>query len=333
MTDDDFKPTRMKLATITGFIEKFIAESTDKSKETRGTYRRALREFTVFFSRDRLFMFRTRDVLRYRDYLSRVKELREISISTYMTALRRFCQYLADTGVIESNPAKLVTGGRRPKSHSRTFLTLQEVDALLNSIETDSVAGLRDRAIIYVMLGCACSELEISHADAGDLKKTGDTWTLYVQGKGKTVKDEPVEVPEAAAVAIELYHKSLDVEITPSWPLFASRSNRTLNRRMSIRGIRESISQRLKSSNVKRGRDLKLTPFSLRHTAGILMAEAGYSVEDVMKRMRIEWRPTAQLYFKQKGALRSEKTPESAALIDIKPQISDIQNSASKADK
>lgn len=318
MTDDDFKPTRMKLIAITELIERFIAESTDKSKETRGTYRRALREFTLFFSRDRLFMFRVRDVMRYREYLLHVKELQKISIATYMTALRRFCQYLTDTGIIEKNPAKLVTGGCRPKSHSRAYLTLQEVEVLLNSIETDSVAGLRDRAIIYVMLGCACSELEISHADAGDLKKTGDTWTLYVQGKGKTVKDEPIEVPKAAAVAVELYHKSLGVEITPSWPLFASRSNRALNRRMSIRGIRESISQRLKSSNVKRGRDLILTPFSLRHTAGILMAEAGYSIEDVMKRMRIEWRPTAQLYFKQKGALHSEEMPGSSAFIEIK---------------
>ncbi len=75
---------------------------------------------------------------------------------------------------------------------------------------------------------------------------------------------------------------------------------------MSIRGVREAIGQRLKNSGVKKGRDLKLTPFSLRHTAGILLAEAGTPVEELMRRMRIEWRPTAMLYYKQKGKLAND---------------------------
>ena len=315
MIDDTFEPVRMKLSAVAELIDKFIAESTDKSKETRGTYQRALREFVTFFATDRLFMFRVRDVERYRTYLLTTKKLQEISVATYLTALRRFCQYLVTAGIIEKNPAKRVQGGRRPTAHSRVFLTLNEVDMLLGSIETETTAGLRDRAIIHTMLGCALSELEISRAEAGDLKKVGNKSVLYVQGKGKSVKDEPVEVPKAAIEAIETYHKSLGFDIAPSQPLFASRSNRSRNRHMSIRGIREAISQRLKASNVKQGRDLKLTPFSLRHTAGILLAEAGYSVEDVMKRMRIEWRPTAQLYFKQKGLLRSENKPEKSALV------------------
>lgn len=315
MIEDNFAPVRMKLSTVVELIGKFIAESTDKSKETRGTYQRALKEFITFFSTDRLFMYRVRDVQRYREYLLKTKKLQEISIATYMTALRRFCQYLVTTGVLEKNPAKRVQGGRRPTAHSRTFLTLREIDMLLDSIETDTIAGLRDRAIIHTMVGCACSELEISRADAGDLKKIGSRWILYVQGKGRTVKDEPIDVPEATMKTIEAYQKALGGNLQPTFPLFASRSNRTLNQRMSIRGLRETISQRLKQSNVKQGRDLKLTPFSLRHTAGILLAEAGYTVEEVMKRMRIEWRPTAQLYFKQKGLLHSERAPGKTDLV------------------
>jgi hypothetical protein len=41
-----------------------------------------------------------------------------------------------------------------------------------------------------------------------------------------------------------------------------------------------------------------------------MMAESGATPEEIMKRMRIEWRPTAMLYFKQKGKLHSEFTPE-----------------------
>ena len=40
------------------------------------------------------------------------------------------------------------------------------------------------------------------------------------------------------------------------------------------------------------------------------MAERGATPEEIMKRMRIEWRPTAMLYFKQKVKLHSEYMPE-----------------------
>ena len=86
---------------------------------------------------------------------------------------------------------------------------------------------------------------------------------------------------------------------------------------MSIRGIRETISVHLQNSKVKRGRDLKLTPFSLRHTAGILLAEQGATPEEIMKRMRIEWRPTAMLYFRQRGKLKSQNSALTADLISV----------------
>ena len=143
-----------------------------------------------------------------------------------------------------------------------------------------------------------------------DFTKDKHKWKLRVQGKGKSVKSEIVDVPPQTAEAIHNYVESRG-ELQPHQPLFASNSNRTKHKNMSVRGIREAISIRLEASNVKQGRDLRLTPFSLRHTAGILMAESGFSVEQVMERMRIEWRPTALLYFKQAGLLHSETKPDS----------------------
>jgi integrase/recombinase XerC len=310
MIEDNFTPVKMKLSVLTGYVDSFIESYASKSKETQAGYKRTLKEFVYFFTTDRLFQFRVKDVERYKKYLLKTKKMQEISVASYLTSLRRLCQFLVETGVLEKNPAKRVQGGRRPTEHARSFLTLAEIDQLLKSIEDTTNSGLRDKALILTMLGCACSETDLTRAQIGDLKKTDKHWTLSVQGKGKSIKDEAITVPKTTMDAIDAYLKSRGADLPPEAPLFLSYSNRTLHQSMSIRGIREAINLRLKSSNVKRGRDLKLTPFSLRHTAGIMMAESGATPEEIMKRMRIEWRPTAMLYFKQKGKLHSEFTPE-----------------------
>ncbi len=302
MIDTRLKPVKLTLKELVDHYDGFLEDCQKKSPETRATYQRALRNFIQWFPVDKRFMFRVRDVERYKRYLIDRRGLQNVSVATYMTSLRRFCQYLIDIGVLEGNPAGRVVGGRRPSSHSRTFLTVEETERLLETVDRHSLQGARDFAIIRLMLGCALSERECLLADVGDVRRdAGGRTVVTVQGKGRTVKDETVEVPREARQAIEDYlrmrfdhHDDRDAAA----PLFASLSNRTQGRRMTARGIREAVNRWLRASGVKGDRDRRLTPFSLRHTAGVLLVDAGASVEEVMRRMRIEWRPTAQLYFK-----------------------------------
>jgi integrase/recombinase XerC len=308
MIPDEFPAVKMKQ------IQAFGDADDGRSKGTRVSYRRSLNEFVRFFVLDRRFMFRVRDVERYKEYLLKKKKMKELSAATYMTALRRFLQFLVERGVLEKNAAKRVQGGKRPTAHFRSFLMLPEIDRLLGSIETDTHVGLRDRGIIRVMLGCACAEIEIASMDVGDLQKrttnNKDEWVLTVQGKGKSVKDEEIPVPLATVRDLERYFQTrLSADkpaLRPEEPMFISYSNRSRNARITLRGLREAVMQRLKDSGVKHDSLRQLTPFSLRHTAGVLLVEQGASVEELMHRMRIDWRPTAMLYFKQKGKLGSE---------------------------
>lgn len=320
MINDTFPTIRMTLPALIAHLQAFLSSLSEKSKETRGTYERSLKEFIQFFALDRKFFFRVRDVERYKEHLVKRKNMQEVSVATYMTALRRFCQHLVDTGILEKNPAKRVQGGRRPTAHTRTFLTLAEIEQLLSSIELTTPVALRDRALIQTMLGCACSELELSNANVGDLYQQGRSWRLNVLGKGKSIKDETIPVPLETVRVIQEY---LQIRLVngqvpePDAPMFLSYSNRSREARMTIRGVREAIVQRLQASGIKKGRDRKLTPFSLRHTAGILLVESGATPEELMLRMRIEWRPTAMLYFQQKGKLHSEHSKAAGALIDL----------------
>lgn len=303
MRDDSLQPVKLSLKEVVEFYDGFLKECERKSQETRGTYQRALREFLAWFAVDKRFQFRTRDVERYKRYLADRKRLQAVSIATYISALRRFCQYLIDIKVLAGNPARRVVGGARPTRHSRAYLTAEELAALLVSIDQTDLAGLRDYAIIRLMIDAALSEKEIMHADVGDILRDGGSVRMRVQGKGRRSKDEIVALPSTALEAIDSYlarRCAPDVPV-PDLPLVASLSNRTMGTRMTPRGIRSAVNKWLQSSGVKQNRDRRLTPFSLRHTAALLMIDEGATVEDLMRRMRIEWEPTAVLYFKLRG--------------------------------
>ncbi|CUT04505.1 tyrosine-type recombinase/integrase [Candidatus Chrysopegis kryptomonas] len=305
MIRDEFKPVVMSFEELNQHFENFANELSSKREDTKGTYTRALREFLKWFAVDKKFRFLVEDVQRYRDYLTHIKKLSPVSVSTYLTALRRFCEYLKTIGVIEKNPAKRIPGNKRPTSHSREFLTWEEIDMLLSSVERKDEAGYRDYAMIKMMLGCAMSELELSNADVGDLKVVNNQYIIYVQGKGKDVKDEAVPVPDDVVKALHDYFtiRSKRQPVEPDQPMFVSLGPKSMGERLTNKGIRIIISEYLKKSGVKKGRNRKLTPYSLKHTAAMIMVENGATPEELKKRLRLGSIETAMIYFRQKGKL------------------------------
>jgi integrase/recombinase XerC/integrase/recombinase XerD len=266
--------------------------------ETRGTYGRALREFVRWYARERGGRITTADVERYKRHLTSVKRLSAVSVSTYLTALRRFCDYLVRRRVIQENPAIPVGGNSRPRLHSRAALTQAEVDVLLAVVDKSDERGLRDFAFIKLMLGCALSEIEIIRADSEDRLGSPDGATLRVQGKGRVEKDQAVLLAPDVAAALDAY-LALRPGLGPQDPLFASAGNRTRGKRMTTRGVRDRVSDYLVRAGLKGDSRRRITPYSLRHTAALLMAEEGASADEIRDRMRLGSVATAMLYINQ----------------------------------
>ncbi len=287
--------SRRALAT---HFDGFVRSLRNRRPETRGTYQRALREFVRWFSQDREFRFRVNDVRRYKRYLTRKRKLSEVSVSTYLTALRRFCEYLVNGRVLPSNPAREVGGNSRPQSHSRAVLTGDDLERLLATVQRSDERSYRDYVIIRLMIDCALSEIEIVRADVGDLHTDPPDTFLLVQGKGRTRKDARVTLPADLVKSIDEY-LVLRPDRTPSKPLFVSAGNRTRGRRMTTRGIRDRVNRYLEESGIKQGRLREVTPYSLRHTAAVLMAAGGASADEIRRRMRLGSVATAMLYINQ----------------------------------
>jgi integrase/recombinase XerC len=300
-TDDGSAALQLTLGELERRIEDFLKEYLKgKSPETVGTYRRSLNEFERWFVQQKgRFRFTRKGVEDYKQYLMQTRGLHQVSVSTYLTALRRLCQYLVDIGLLQENPARAVKGNRRPGSHSRSVLTQQEISLLLDALDATTQIGKRDQAIIYLMLFGGLSEIEITRADVKDLEQTLMGWYLRVQGKGHTVKDQQVPVDPQVMDKIRLY---LDTRrrIRPEDPLFVSHGHRSEGKRLNTRSVRSRINQHLREAGVKRR---GVTPHSLTHTAALIWLNDGMSLEEVKQRMRHGTLDTTMIYFKKQGLL------------------------------
>lgn len=282
---------------IDDFAKEYLKE---KSPETAGTYRRSLNEFERWFSRASVdFRFTVDDVEAYKGYLMGERKLHQVSVSTYLTALRRFCQYLMDIGMLSDNPARAVKGNRRPNTHSRAVLTTAEIDQLLDQMERVSQIGLRDVAIINLMLFAGLSEIELIRANVQDLEQTLLGWFLRVQGKGRTVKDQQVPIDPPVMEQVQAYLATRQ-RVHPEHPLFVSHGHRSEGQRLNTRSVRSRINLHLKEAGIKRR---GVTPHSLTHTAALLWLNNGMSLEEVRQRMRHGTLETTMIYFKKQGLL------------------------------
>ncbi|MDX1440790.1 MAG: site-specific integrase, partial [Rubricoccaceae bacterium] len=217
---------------INGFVTEFLE---GKSPETIGTYRRSLHEFERWFAaRKGRFGFAEKDVEAYRTYLAEERELSEASVATYLTALRRLCEYMVSRGELEKNPADNVRGNRRPAKHTRDVLTEEEVAELFEEVDGDSILEKRDRAMLSLMVHAGLSEIELVRADYEDLEQTLLGWFLRVQGKGRKTKDAQVALDEPVVEALQDYIRARG-GVAPDAPLLVSHGHRSDGERLQTR--------------------------------------------------------------------------------------------------
>lgn len=285
-------------STISAFLDEYLH---DRGAETIGTYRRSLNEFIRWFSHPRSdFRFRVEDIEAYKTYLMSERKLSQVSVSTYLTALRRLCDFMVATGQLPENPAKQVKGNRRPSEHTRAVLSEAEVDRLLASFDQVTQMGKRDQAIMYMMLFAGLGEIEIVRADLADLNQhDSGGWYLRVQGKGRSDKDQLVPIDPPVMDKIRLY---LDTRgrIRPEEPIFVSHGHRSDGERLNTRSVRGRINHWLELAEIKRA---GITPHSLTHTAALIWLRQGMTVEELKIRMRHGTFDTTMIYLRKEAGI------------------------------
>ncbi|MGH7792291.1 MAG: tyrosine-type recombinase/integrase [Thermodesulfobacteriota bacterium] len=282
-------------------INRFI-EALDRRETTKETYLKALREFAKWLAGGTPLILTSHDIQRYKDFLVS-KNLSPTSLSTYLTSVRRFYDYLISVEMVTENPAKKIRGSGRPQRHLRDPLSHDEVENLLSAIDPSTVVGLRDWSMITLMIRCGLSEIEIVRASAGDIKVKGGKQVIFVQGKNQDKKDEYVILTPPAQEALEKYLEARG-KTKEDEPLFWGVGNRARGERITTRAIRERVNYYLNLAGLKRK---GITPYSLRHTAALLAIESGAAVSEVKQMLRHKTIDSTLVYFEESEELKRKK--------------------------
>ncbi|HEX9830449.1 MAG TPA: tyrosine-type recombinase/integrase [Thermodesulfobacteriota bacterium] len=282
-------------------INRFI-EALDRRETTKETYLKALREFAKWLAGGTPLILTSHDIQRYKDFLVS-KNLSPTSLSTYLTSVRRFYDYLISVQMVTENPAKKIRGSGRPQRHLRDPLSHDEVENLLSAIDPSTVVGLRDWSMITLMIRCGLSEIEIVRASAGDIKVKGGKQVIFVQGKNQDKKDEYVILTPPAQEALEKYLEARG-KTKEDEPLFWGVGNRARGERITTRAIRERVNYYLNLAGLKRK---GITPYSLRHTAALLAIESGAAVSEVKQMLRHKTIDSTLVYFEESEELKRKK--------------------------
>lgn len=255
------------------YLREFIAEQ-DIKENSKGTYRRALKQFFAFMSNKSIGLTGN-DILEYKKFLDDQK-LAAYTINAYLVVVRRFFAW-TESKKIYPNIAKTVKAMKKPQGFRKESLSKQQIARVLKGIDQSTLQGKRDFAIINLLLRTGLRTIEIQRADIGDIAKCVDEAKFYIQGKGRDAKDEYVVLTYTSLKPILTYLEARG-QADKSAPLFASISDRNNGERMTTRSISRLIKNALLQADID---DKRLTAHSLRHTAITNALKGGASLQEV----------------------------------------------------
>ncbi len=230
-----------------------------------------------------------RDLLGYRESLE-ARELKPITVSKKLTVLRRLFTFLYEQGVIPTNPSAGLKLPKVSNETTREILSLADCNRLLASIETETVRGKRDKAIMALLLINGLRVCEIARANVGDLVQTESCWVLRVRGKGGKTID--TRIRDDVRGVIQAYLKTRG-RIEEGGSLFVGTTHRAKDR-IARRNVQHMVKERLQRLGIDRPH---ISTHSLRHSSITHLINGGATLIAAQDFARHANPATTQLYF------------------------------------
>ena len=239
--------------------------------------------------------WKTIDHIAIRGFLSHLydKGLGKTSVARALAAVRSLYRWLAQEGVVEQNPAKLVSTPRLPKKLPRVP-TIEEMNSMLDG-KMPEVASFpeRDRLMFELLYGCGIRNSELVGINLDDISLSNEA--ILIRGKGKKERYVPFGGSALAALSVYLpwrqqllatLKKTLPAKATPAL-LVNQRGGRLTTR---------SVGRIVKRIAVAKGLSPDVHPHTLRHAFGTHMLEEGADLRAIQELLGHERLATTQRY-------------------------------------
>src|SRR5690554_1656304 len=188
-------------------IEKFreyLRSEKNYSEHTIKSYFEDLNDFKNYLEKNEfrdLYHIGVNVSRYYLSYLNQ-KDYKPRSVARKISSLRSFYRFLIKEGITEDNPFVETPTVKLDKTLPR-FLYYEEIDALFSSINTNTILGKRDYAILELLYGTGIRVSEFCNIEIGDIDFFNSN--IIISGKGNKERYLPIykEIKDALIEYVE----------------------------------------------------------------------------------------------------------------------------------
>jgi site-specific recombinase XerD len=219
---------------------------TIRNRNTREAYARAIRRFCRFCDAKGIPLLGVNSIL-IASYIEQCcpyvdtdpasqTPLSAPSVKQHLAAIRMLFDHLVTGHIVPVNPAAAVRGPRHVVTKGKTpVLAGPDARLLLESIESDTIVGRRDRAIIATMIYSFARVSALIGTNAGDYRKAADGRTMVLRFEEKNGKHHEIPLHHHAHALVHAYVAGTGILLSKDAPLF-----RTVDRRGNLTDCRLS---------------------------------------------------------------------------------------------
>ena len=210
------------------------------------------------------------DILKYLTYLREVRRNGYSAVDRTTTIIRNFYRAIVAMGFIlpADNPAQAMPKMKKPPRKLPVLLNHDEVRRLLSNPGTDTVLGIRDRAILAVLYGAGIRASECAtmlDCDV-DLKEL----TIQVTGKGGHKRAIPLNQTTARILHVYREHRG---QVGEDEAFFLSCGGNGLSRG----SIYDIVRRHARGAGINK----KISPHKLRHTFATHLVKTGANLVEI----------------------------------------------------
>jgi len=278
----------------TDFLEYLEIEQ-NRSQRTIANYDHYLTRLSDFAGDIKVADITPELIRKWRLWLNRLgtydsDELGKNTQNYHLIALRSFLKYCAKRDV-PALPADKIELARVIRKQV-TFLNEEELQRLFDQPALDTIAGLRDRAILELLFssGLRVSELVGLDKDHINLKRK----EFMVRGKGQ--KDRPIFISEAAASWLQLYLDKRTDNTKPLFIRYGGRKDNVDNSGNYHRLTARSVQRLVASYALLAGITKHVSPHTLRHSFATDLLMNGADLRSVQAMLGHSNIATTQIY-------------------------------------
>jgi integrase/recombinase XerC len=280
------KQSKSVLGTL---VSKFLISLGERnaSPHTIKAYTGDLENFAAYLGARN---WREVDHITIRGFLSHLYErgLSKTSVARSLAAVRSLYKWLAVEGVVEQNPAALVSTPKLPKKLPRVP-TMEELNSVLDGAMPEIASfPQRDRLMLELLYGCGIRNSELVGINVDDVRLSGEA--ILIRGKGK--KQRYVPFGEAVKSALAAYLPARQLVLAETRKNNAGLLINQRGGRLTTR----SVGRIIKKIAVAKGLSPDVHPHTLRHAFGTHLLEEGADLRAIQEMLGHERLSTTQRY-------------------------------------